>query len=85
MISPDERAEVKALFDFAGLSIRQFAQELNVDPATVHRVLSGQSACSRGNSHRIAVILGLKKGVIAKKDASAAETLKQARKLIADA
>jgi len=84
MNSPQERATARASFDCAGLSIRQFAIALGVDPATVHRVLNGDSNCKRGNSHRVAVVLGLKRGVLTEDDpgVALAKTMAKARELL---
>jgi len=35
-----------------------------VDPATTYQVLSGRKKGRRGESHRVAVLLGMKEGVV---------------------
>lgn len=57
-------AEARADFDRRGKSIAQWAREHNVSSALVMRVLSGNRACFRGQSHKIAVLLGMKHGEI---------------------
>ena len=56
--------EVRADFDRRGVSIASFARDNDLDPATVHQVLSGKKKGRRGEAHRAAVLLGLKAGVI---------------------
>ena len=57
-------AEVKAEFEHRGISISDWARRMGFSAALVHHVLAGRLACRRGQSHAIAVRLGLKHGVI---------------------
>ena len=43
-----------------GVTIRAFARQHGVSYKTVMNVLSGRAQCRYGNSHRIAILLGLK-------------------------
>lgn len=54
--------EVKKLFEYHGVSISAWARENGFSTQLVYRVLNGKSAMRLGQSHRIAVKLGLKKG-----------------------
>jgi len=56
--------EVKARFEREGRTFTEWANEHGFKPYAVHRVLSGTVKCRRGESHNIAVALGLKDGVI---------------------
>lgn len=56
--------EVRADFQRKGLSISAWAKERGVSRATVHAVLSGRLAGRIGQSHRVAVLLGIKDGEI---------------------
>lgn len=47
-----------------GLSAADFAKRHNLNPSTVYAVLNGQKKCLRGEAHRAAVLLGIKKGEI---------------------
>lgn len=60
--TPDE---VRAEFRRRGLTIRSWAHRQGVSEQLVHAVLSGVAKGHYGRSHRIAVALGLKDGVIA--------------------
>ncbi|WP_373691504.1 DNA-binding protein [Azonexus sp.] len=51
-------------FDREGRSISGWARENGFSPAMVYAVLAGKKACKRGMAHRIAVLLGIKEGVI---------------------
>ena len=53
----EKLAEFKAI----GLSVRRWAQENGFSPALTYRVLSGSNP-TRGESHNIAVALGIKAG-----------------------
>jgi len=66
-IAPDKTAEqVKEEFVRKGVSIRSWALANDFNPRLVYEILSGRGnhRCLRGQSHKIAVRLGLKKGVI---------------------
>lgn len=47
-----------------GISVKQWAKDRNLNPSTVYAVLNGQKKCLRGESHRAAVLLGIKDGVV---------------------
>jgi gp16 family phage-associated protein len=74
----EKLAEARARFRRVGYSQRQFAEELGVDPSLVGHVLSGKRRGLRGDSHRIAVALGLKEGVVVPKGTSAVQALRVA-------
>lgn len=52
--------EIKRIFRENGLSVSQFARAYGFSEPLVHAVLSGKNKASRGQSHLIAVALGLK-------------------------
>lgn len=43
------------------MSVKQFALQYGLHPSTVYAVLNGQKKCLRGDAHRAAVLLGIKK------------------------
>lgn len=57
-------AQAKAWLDEQGKSIKDFAEEKGLDKATTYQVLAGTKKGRRGESHRVAVALGIKEGVI---------------------
>jgi gp16 family phage-associated protein len=57
-----ELAAVRTAFFERGEDVASWARARGFHPASVYRVLSGQSKLKRGAAHRIAVALGLKKG-----------------------
>jgi gp16 family phage-associated protein len=57
-------AQAKAWLEQQGKSVQEFARENNVDPATTYQILSGRKKGRRGESHKVAVLLGMKVGVI---------------------
>lgn len=57
-------AQARAWLDRQGKSVQQFAREHNVDPATTYQVLSGRKKGRRGEAHKVAVLLGMKDGII---------------------
>jgi len=59
--TPDE---VRAEFDRLGISIAGWARKHGFTRGLVYEVLARRKKCKRGNSHKIAVLLGLKDGVI---------------------
>ncbi len=56
--------EVKRIFSERGLSVSGWAKRNGFSQALVYQVLSGKRRPVRGESHRIAMALGLKNGVI---------------------
>jgi gp16 family phage-associated protein len=58
------KAHVKAREKFSrtGLSISDWAQQHGFNRSLVYEVLAGRKKCHRGDSHRIAVMLGIKQG-----------------------
>jgi gp16 family phage-associated protein len=54
--------QVRAEFDAAGISFAEWARAHKVSRALVWKVLSSPTRNKRGESHRIAVLLGLKSG-----------------------
>lgn len=46
-----------------GKTVQEFAREHSLDPFTCYQVLSGKKKGTRGESHRAAVLLGIKEGV----------------------
>lgn len=57
--------EVRAELARRGISIAAWATAHGFNTNLVHEVLAGRKKCIRGQSHRIAVSLGLKVGEIA--------------------
>jgi gp16 family phage-associated protein len=55
---------VRLIFDESGISIAEWARAEGFSAALVYQVIEGKRKCLRGQSHRIAVALGLKGGVI---------------------
>ncbi|SEI62234.1 DNA-binding protein [Pseudomonas sp. NFR16] len=60
-------AQAKAWLDQQGKSVQEFARENKVDPATTYQILSGRKKGRRGEAHKVAVLLGMKIGVIPSK------------------
>lgn len=57
--------EVKTAFNEAGISVSEWARTNGFSGSLVYQVLDGKRLCKRGQSHKIAVALGLKEGRIA--------------------
>ena len=70
---------VKKAFARHGLSVSGWARENGFSQALVYQVLSGKRQPIRGESHRIAVALGLKEGVVGDYE-DLGEYLKRGRK-----
>lgn len=64
---PTEQAchDARARLAAVGISVKDWAGKNNLNPSTVYAVLNGQKKCLRGESHRAAVLLGIKEGVVA--------------------
>lgn len=58
--------EVMEIFKLSGISIATWARHYGFSVALVYSVIHGKSKCIRGESHKIAVMLGLKEGTIGK-------------------
>ena len=58
--------KARTLISKQGLSAKEWAEENNLSPSTVYAVLNGQKKCLRGESHRAAVLLGIKEGTVAR-------------------
>jgi gp16 family phage-associated protein len=56
--------EAREAFHRSGKSVVDWAREHGFSVALVYLVLGGHRKCQRGQSHRIAVKLGIKDGVI---------------------
>ena len=57
--------QVKSLFRQRGVTFTQWAKEHGYSRSEVYRVLNGQTKANYGQSHEIAVKLGLKPGSVA--------------------
>ncbi|RZI30556.1 DNA-binding protein [Pseudomonas orientalis] len=57
-------AQAKAWLEHQGKSVQAFAREHGVDPATTYQVLAGHKKGRRGEAHKVAVLLGMKEGII---------------------
>lgn len=57
--------EIKDEFAIRGLTVTEWARHMGFSPALVHQILAGRIQGKRGQSHVIAVRLGLKEGVLA--------------------
>lgn len=53
-------SEVRNLFEADGISVAEWSRERGFPSALVYRVLRGEAKCLRGESHRIAIALGIK-------------------------
>lgn len=59
-LTPEELEKVRAEFFISGQSVADWARANHCRQELVYAVLSGRSKATRGESHRIAVKLGLK-------------------------
>lgn len=55
-------ARARAIFEASGWSVAEWARLQGFSTGLVYQVLEGRRKCMRGQSHRIAVALGLKPG-----------------------
>lgn len=63
-------AEAKAWIQFQGISVAEFARQHGFGAQLVREVLAGRKPGTRGQSHKIAVVLGIKRGAINDQPAS---------------
>lgn len=59
-----DTAVAKKLFEMSGTSVSEWARVRGFSAVLVYQVLDGRRKCMRGQSHQIAVALGLKQGVV---------------------
>lgn len=59
----DGLEDVRNEFRVRGVPIAAWARSHGYSPQLVYQVLAGRNPCSRGQSHAIAVALGIKAGV----------------------
>ena len=59
-----DKNEIRRKFELNGLSIADWARQNNFSPDLVYSVLKSKHIPVRGESHKIAVKLGLKDGLI---------------------
>lgn len=55
--------EARAWLNYQGISVAQWAREHGFSAELVRQVMSGSKRCLRGQSHNIAVALGMKEGI----------------------
>ena len=71
-------AEARAWFTEQGLSISEWARQHGFGRSLTRQILEGKKPCHRGQSHQIAVLLGMKQGVINRSPAEALQRGRQA-------
>ncbi len=57
-------AEARAWLEFQGITIAQWARDHKKSDSLVREILAGKKKCHRGESHNIAVLLGMKDGIV---------------------
>lgn len=62
-ITDEKLVEARGWFIRRGISLKSWAAQHQVKPNVLYQVLEGKTRCTRGESHRIAVLLGLKDAV----------------------
>lgn len=58
-----DASAARELFETTGTSVAEWARVRGFSTGLVYQVLDGRRKCMRGQSHQIAVALGLKPGV----------------------
>ena len=53
-------SDVRSIFESNGISVAQWSREHGFQSALVYRVLNGGAKCRRGETHKIAIALGIK-------------------------
>ncbi|MDO9232639.1 MAG: DNA-binding protein [Methylotenera sp.] len=53
-------SEVRSLFEVDGISVAEWSRDHGFPSALVYRVLRGEAKCRRGETHKIAIALGIK-------------------------
>ena len=54
----------REMFFRNGICVEKWSEDRGLSPSLVYAVLAGRRPCYRGQSHKIAVLLGIKDGVI---------------------
>ena len=67
-------AEARAWIEYQGITIAQWARDNKKSDSLVREILAGKKKCHRGESHNIAVLLGIKEGVLTLRPARVAPT-----------
>ena len=52
--------QVRNLFETDGISVAEWSRQNGFPSALVYRVLRGEAKCRRGETHKIAIALGIK-------------------------
>jgi gp16 family phage-associated protein len=68
-------AQVLEEFKSTGISISSWARENGFNPSLVYQILRNEDIPQRGQSHRIAVTLGLKAGKLDRKESFLTQTI----------
>lgn len=63
-LSKERREKALEQFRRTGRSMSAWARENGFCPALVCEIIRGRRPCHRGKSHKIAVLLGIKDGII---------------------
>ncbi len=53
-------SDIRSIFESNGISVAQWSREHGFQSALVYRVLKGDAKCRRGETHKIAIALGIK-------------------------
>lgn len=53
-------SQVRSLFEMDGISVAEWSRQHGFPAALVYRILRGEAKCRRGETHRIAIALGIK-------------------------
>lgn len=63
MSKPRTPEEARAWLGYQGISIAEWSREHGFSASLVWSILDGRKRCLRGQSHNIAVALGMKEGI----------------------
>lgn len=64
--------QARQWLSYQGITVSQWARENGFSVSLVFEVLAGRKKCLRGKSHNIAVLLGMKHGVVTTRPARVA-------------
>lgn len=73
-------SDVRNLFEAGGISVAEWSRENGFPSALVYRVLRGEAKCRRGETHKIAIALGIKQPA-SKEQLSQLKSIKDHREL----